>query len=162
MTDVLDADSVLSILAKRPQPRITRRRRLNPDCKEPRYAVATFQGIWHRKFPLDYSKQFGQRVPDWIWVEHPETIIALSNLAMSEGKLLPDVSPEPSIEQELQELKDLRAALQAELDAVSHVLSEAPVAMSSPEYHDLMHLCTRIYLIDRNLALLAGHQEDRA
>lgn len=158
MSDALDADSVLSILAKRPQPNITRLRQLHPERKEPRYAVATLVGQWHRKFPHDYSKQFGKHVPDWIWVEHPETIIALSKLAMAEGKLLPDVSPEQPIEQELQGLKDLRAALQVELDAVSHVLSEAPVAMSSPEYHALMRLRTRIYLIDCNLALLTGHK----
>ncbi len=158
MSDVLDADSVLSILAKRPQPHITRRRRLKPDCKEPRYAVATFQGQMHRKFPLDYSKQFGERVPDWIWIEHPETIIALSKLAMAEDKRLPDVSPEPTIEQELRELKDLRVVLQAELDAVNHVLSESPVAMSSHEYHALMRLRTRICLVDSSLARLSGHK----
>ena len=139
MSDVLDADSVLSILAKRPQPGITRRRRLNPDCKEPRYAVATFQGQIHRKFPLDYSKQFGQPVPDWIWVEHPETIIALSNRAMAEGKLLPDASPEPPSLLQLtqQDIKD-------EIEEICRCMLEAPAGLPCTEYGRLTYL--RVYL----------------
>lgn len=143
MSDALDADSVLSILAKRPQPNITRLRQLHPERKEPRYAVATLVGQWHRKFPHDYSKQFGKHVPDWIWVEHPETIIALSKLAMAEGKLLPDRSPEPP-----SELLKIQKKYRDLIRELEDRMLASPAGLPCPEYEEWVRLHRRLHAVE--------------
>lgn len=155
MTDVLDARSVLSILAKRPQPETTWLRQLKPGCDEPHYAVATFVGMFHRKFPLDYSKQFGQRVPDWIWFEHPQTIIDLSNLAIRENRLLPDSSPEPP-NLLIQTREEIKTAIQAVCD---RMLAE-PAGQPCAEYRHLTWLREDLHILGYNTLLSAMRRRD--
>ena len=136
MTHVLNARSVLAILARRPQPEITRLRQLKPEFKEPFYPTGTFVGMFHRRFPLEYKKQFGQPVPDWIWFEHPQTIIDLSNLAMKKNRLLPNRSPEPpSLLIQIQ--REINVAIQAACKR----MMEGSASRYCHEYRYLASLC---------------------
>ena len=143
MTHVLDAEAVLAVLDHRPQPAVTRLRQLNAERKEPRYAVATLVGQWHRKFPFDYRKQFNQAVPDWIWVEHPQTIIDLCKLAMQERRLLPDRSPEPpsELQKTQKECLDLISALEA-------LMLESTIGLPCPEYDEWLRLQYRLHAVE--------------
>lgn len=142
MSDVLDADSVLSILAKRPQPETTRLRQLRPNIKEPAYRVATFVGQFHRKFTLDYRNHFGQPVADWIWVEHPETIIALAKAAVAANALLPEYSPEPPTE-----LQKTYHSVELELNTLLHRMLQAEHGIPSADYEELQYLRQRLIAV---------------
>lgn len=142
MSDVLDADSVLSILAKRPQPETTRLRQLRPKIKDPPYQVATLVGQFHRKFTLDYRNHFGQPVPDWIWVEHPQTIIDLAKAAVAANALLPEFSPEPPTE-----LQKTYRSVEIALNALVNRMMQSEHGVPSTDYEELQYLRNRLIAV---------------